>query len=136
MSGVSTDAPDNNPHIIKSGDGKTAVWAGAIDDIWKLGKPHGKGGPWLQTNVKAGIASDPFIMTGFDKKSLTLITTKPTNMIAQIDLTGTGNWVDYKVFGLEAGQVIQHKFPIEFQAYWIRFISEKDTQASAQMTYQ
>jgi hypothetical protein len=136
MSGVSTDAPDNNPHIIKSGDGKTAVWAGAIDDIWKLGKPHGKGGPWLQTNVKAGIASDPFIMTGFDKKSLTLITTKPTNMIAQIDLTGTGNWVDYKVFGLEAGQVIEHKFPIEFQAYWIRFISEKDTQASAQMTYQ
>ncbi|MFT5905374.1 MAG: hypothetical protein ACI9E1_000971, partial [Cryomorphaceae bacterium] len=136
MSGISTDAPDNNPHIIKSDDGKTAVWAGAIDDIWKLGKPNGKGGPWLQADVKAAVASDPYIMTGFDKKSLTLTTTKPTKITAQIDLTGTGNWVDYKAFELEAGQVIQHKFPIEFQAYWIRFISGKDTKASAQLSYQ
>jgi hypothetical protein len=136
MSGISTDAPATNPHIIKSDDGKTAVWAGAIDDIWKLGKPYGKGGPWLGTVIKAGVASDPYIMTGFDKKSLTLTSTTDTTITVQIDLTGTGHWVDYKIFSVKAGKKINYQFPTEFQAYWIRFISEKDTTATAQLTYQ
>jgi hypothetical protein len=54
MSGVATDASSDNPHIIRSDDGKVALWAGAIDDVWKLGKPGGTGGPWKSTKVKAG----------------------------------------------------------------------------------
>jgi hypothetical protein len=45
MSGVAADAPAN-PHILRSDDGRAALWAGAIDDVWKLGKPRGLGGPW------------------------------------------------------------------------------------------
>jgi len=36
----------SNDRVIRSDDGKAAVWAGVIDDLWKLGKPHGSGGPW------------------------------------------------------------------------------------------
>jgi len=135
MSGVDLKEVQNK-HIINSDDGKTALWVGAIDDIWKLGKPRGNGGPWLNSSVKANTPSDPYIMTGFDEKSLTLSTTKPTKITAQVDLTGTGNWVNYKTFNLKPGQVTKHKFPIEFQAYWIRFTSNKDTKASAQLKYQ
>ena len=135
MSGIEIgDTP--NKHIITSGDGKTAVWAGAIDDIWKLGKPRGKGGPWLDTQVKANTTSDPYLMTGFDKKSLTLKATKATQITAQIDITGTGNWVNYKTFKLQDGGIVKHNFPAEFQAYWIRFISEKSSEVSAQLIYQ
>ncbi|MEI3117686.1 MAG: hypothetical protein V8T12_01250 [Parabacteroides johnsonii] len=57
-----------NPHIIISDDGKAAVWVGVIDDLWTLGKPVGHGGPWKNTDVKAGIASDPYLIGFYDKK--------------------------------------------------------------------
>lgn len=135
MSGIHT-SDTTNKHIIKSDDGKTAVWAGTIDDIWKLGKPRGKGGPWLDSAVKANTPSDPYLMTGFDKKSLTLSSDTATTITAQIDLTGTGLWADYKTFKLQAGKTADHAFPTEFQAYWIRFSSEKDAKVSAQLTYE
>jgi len=136
MSGIATDAPDDNKHIIKSDDAKTALWAGAIDDIWKIGKPRGKGGPWLGTVVEAGQTSDPYLMTGFDQKTLQLRSSKNSKVTAQIDLTGTKNWVDYKTFELEKGHLTGHAFPKEFQAYWIRFLSDKNATITAQLIYQ
>ena len=135
MSGVATDAPSNNPHILRSDDGKTALWAGAIDDVWKLGKPRGKGGPWFETPVKAGQPSDPYLITAYDKKSLTLGSTSTTNVTAQIDIHGDGTWVDYMKLPLENGQPTTHEFPAGFSAYWIRFVSDADTTATAQLTY-
>ena len=35
---------EGNRHIIRAADGKAAVWVGAVDDLWKLGKPVGKAG--------------------------------------------------------------------------------------------
>lgn len=136
MSGIATDAPENNPHIIRSSDSKTALWAGAIDDVWRIGKPRGEGGPWKETPVKAGQPSDPYLMTGFDKKILSLSATQDCEIIVQVDLTGTGNWVDYRTFSLE--EVDEEKvytFPDAFQAYWIRFVSDSDAEVTAQLSY-
>jgi hypothetical protein len=139
MSGVSVDAPANNPHIIRSDDGKVALWAGGVDDIWKLGKPHGHGGPWQNTKVKAGEFSDPYLMTAYDHKTLDLrfdeATTDSLSITAQIDIHGDGTWVDYQSFTLENGKTTQHEFPDGFSAYWIRFVTDKDTIASSQLIY-
>lgn len=124
-----------NPHIIKSDDDKTALWAGAIDDIWKLGKPHGTGGPWYNTPAEANQPSDPYLMTGYDSKSLTLSASEKCTVTAQIDLTGTGHWVNYKAFELKPGKDFTHQFPTELQAYWIRFVSSQNTTATARLTY-
>jgi hypothetical protein len=139
MSGVATDAPSNNPHILRSDDGKVALWAGAIDDVWKLGKPRGTGGPWKATKVKAGEPSDPYLITAYDKKTLQLRFDDPSNdnlhVTAQIDIHGDGTWVDYQKFFLENGETTGHEFPDGFSAYWIRFVSDEDTTASAQLIY-
>jgi hypothetical protein len=135
ISGISTDAPKDNPHIILSDDGKAALWAGAIDDIWKLGKPVGQGGPWLNTEVKADVPSDPYLMTGYDQKSLTLRADKETHISVQIDITGEGRWIDYDVLPLKPNADITYQIPPEFQAYWIRFVSTKATKATAQLIY-
>ena len=45
--------------ILVSDDGKAAIWAGVIDELWTLGKPRGEGGPWKDHEVKAGKPSDP-----------------------------------------------------------------------------
>jgi hypothetical protein len=134
LSGMSIDLPKNNPHLIHSTDGQTALWAGAVDDLWSLGKPVGKGGPWLDSKVKAGVPSAPYLMTGYDKKSLILKSTKPTKVAIEIDITGNGDWKTYKTIDLQ--KQFEHQFPSDFQAYWIRFISYKDTTATAQLIYQ
>ena len=136
VSGVARPAPTDNPHIIRSDDGKVAVWAGVIDDIWKLGKPRGRGGPWFETPVRPHEASDPYLMTGYDKKSLTLSASDPCRITAQVDLNGAGLWVDYQTFAIEqADRKVRFEFPAEFQAYWIRFVSDAAVKATAQLDY-
>jgi hypothetical protein len=77
LSGIAADAPASNNHIIRSEDGKTALWVGAIDDLWKFGKPHGTGGPWRRSTVEAMVPSDPFLMNGFDRRTLGLLHNSP-----------------------------------------------------------
>lgn len=136
LSGVSTNAPTTNPHILRSSDGKVALWAGAIDDIWKLGKPVGVGGPWKDDAVRKGKPSDPYLMTAYDQKSLRLQADRNTTITAEIDLTGSGEWVAYRSFEVVAGKAVAHTFPDAFSAYWIRFTADQDCTASAILDYQ
>ncbi len=139
MSGVAVDHPADNPHLLRSDDGKVALWAGAIDDIWKLGKPRGEGGPWKATAVRAGEASDPYLMTAYDRKELTLAFNSPTEnrigVTMQLDIHGDGTWIDGATFNLERGAKFTHTFPDTFSAYWIRFVSDRDATVTAQLTY-
>ena len=135
MTGISADAPASNKHIIRSDDGKAMLWAGAVDDIWKMGKPRGNGGPWKDARVKAGETSDPYLMTAYDKKSLKLSSDTDAAITASIDLTGDGNWVVWNRFDLRAGQALEHVFPDAFSAYWIRFSSDRDATVTAQLEY-
>jgi hypothetical protein len=136
ISGIANNTPDNNPHIIRSSDGKTALWAGTIDDIWKLGKPRGQGGPWKDSAVKKDTPSDPYLLTAYDKKTLTLTADKAITLTAEIDLTGEGRWATYQTFEVKPGAETDHTFPEEFQAYWIRFKSSEDCTATAQLVYE
>ena len=56
---------DNN---IVTGQSQSGLWFGKTDDLWSWGKPQGTGSVWREERVAAGEASDPFLMTGFDKK--------------------------------------------------------------------
>jgi hypothetical protein len=137
MSGIAADAPVGNPHILRSDDGKTALWAGAIDDVWKLGKPRGSGGPWRDTAVKSGVASGPFLMTGYDRKRLTLAHSAavPVTLRVEVDIAGTGLWVPYREFAVAPGQPLEHTFPDAYAAYWVRLVANRDTIATATFNY-
>jgi hypothetical protein len=135
ISGINLDEGESNRHLIRSEDGRTALWVGAIDDIWELGKPTGAGGPWLDTVVAANAASDPYLMTGYDRKLLELRSSQEATVTAEVDITGTGDWYTYQSFHLTPVQSVRHEFPRAFQAYWIRFRSDANTTATAQLTY-
>jgi hypothetical protein len=135
ISGVDLAAAGENRHVIRSTDGKTGLWVGAIDDLWELGKPVGSGGPWRDASVKAGEPSDPYLMTGYDVKELTLSTSTSTTISVEVDLTGMGDWVVYREFALAAGAAEKHLFPAGFQAYWVRCRAADDTVATAQLDY-
>ncbi len=138
MSGIAGTAPKTNSHIIRSHLGEPALWVGAVDDLWKLGKAVGVGGPWKDTAVVASQPSDPYLLTGYDRKTLTLSHTSatPVRLRVEIDLTGTGRWVTYQNFDVPSGKSIEHVFPAGYQAYWLRVIADSPTTATAWLSYQ
>jgi len=137
VSGLANDAPTTNRHILKSDDGRTALWAGTIDDVWRIGKPRGVGGPWNNSNVKSAVPSDPYLLTGYDQKTLVLSTKSPTPITLRVecDLSGTGLWVPYREFEVPADKPLVHEFPASFTAYWLRVVASRDCIATAQLTY-
>ncbi len=137
MTGIDLNATKNNEHIIVSDDKKAAVWAGTIDDLWKLGKPTGQGGPWKNTLVKANEASDPYLIGFYDQRSLQLShkATQPVTFTIEADPVGTGMWMTYKSFTVAPGKTIDYAFPKDFQARWIRFKSDKPCEATTFLTY-
>ena len=137
LTGLDEDAPVSNSHIVRSTDGKAAVWLGVVDDLWSLGKPIGVGGPWKNTAVQPGVASDPYLLTGYDRKTVTLshTTAAPVRFRVEVDLTGTGQWVNYRSFDVPAGQALAHAFPAAYQAYWLRVVAESATTATVWLDY-
>lgn len=138
MTGIDLDkAAKNKEHIFTSTDKKAAVWAGAIDDLWKLGKPVGKGGPWYESCVQKDIPSDPYLIGFYDKKSLELAHDANTEVTItiEVDPGGDGNWMKYKNFIVKSGEKLRFDFPSTFQARWIRFVSDQDCQATAWLEY-
>lgn len=137
MSGVDPEQRLGNPHIFNSEDGKAAVWAGAIDDLWKMGKPVGKGGPWFNTPVAAGEVSDPYLIGFYDMKTLELSHSSMLPLTFQIEVepVGHGPWMNYMTIVVPPGQSYVHLFPEHFQARWIRFRSKQKTRATAWLEY-
>ena len=137
LSGVSPDAAKDDRHVIRSDDGQAAVWVGAADDLWKLGKPRGFGGPWKNTAVQKGAPSDPYLMTGYDKKTLKLTNhgARPVRVSVQLDVAGDGRSLTYRTFEVPAGEIV-HAFEPALNAYWVRFVSDEDAVLSAQLTYE
>lgn len=137
LTGIAPEEGKKNPHIIVSEDGKAAVWAGAIDDLWKLGKPTGKGGPWVESDVKANVASDPYLIGFYDQRQLTLSHTSESEVkiTVEADPTGNGDWMEYAVYAVQPGQQKRHRFPPSFQARWIRFISDTDINITTWLEY-
>ena len=136
FSGVNLEAAGENRHIIRSDDGQSGLWVGAIDDLWTLEKPVGVGGPWKNTEVKPNQLSDPFLMTGYDRKTLTLESAEPCRITAEVDISGMGDWHPYKTFEVSGDEAVDYEFPQAFGAYWIRFRSDSETIASAQLVYE
>ena len=129
---------ENDPHVVRSDDGKTALWLGAVDDLWQFGKPRGLGGPWQETEVQAGTPSDAYLMTGYDRKHLRLshAAKAPVTVRVEVDFAGTGKWAPYREFSVPAGQTIEHDFPAAFSAYWVRVVADQATRATAQFSYE
>ncbi len=135
LSGVNSKGQQEN--IIRSEDGQAAVWVGAIDDLWKLGKPTGKGGPLNNTKVKANEASDPYLFGFYDRRSMELSHNlkEAVDFKIQLDPSGNGEWFDYKIIKVLDKKSERFDFPSHVEARWLRIVVNKSCNASAILTY-
>ena len=137
LTGLDPQRASGSRQVIRSADGHAAVWLGTVDDLWDLGQPTGVGGPWKDSAVQAGIVSDQYLMTGYGDRSIALSHQGKgsVRMKLEVDLTGTGHWVEYQAFDVPPGRTVEHRFPTAYQAYWVRVSASHDTTATAWLTY-
>lgn len=136
LSGNLADAQPGE-HFVRSEDGKVGLWLGNVDDLWKFGAPRGEGGPWKNSAAKAGEPSDPYLMTGYDEKSVELSHDQAGDVkfTLEVDPTGTGTWVEYQTLTVPAGKTVRHEFPAGYSAHWVRVKADKDCRATAWFVY-
>lgn len=116
---------------------QSGLWFGRTDDLWKMGKPKGWGGPWWHDAVAAGVPSDPYLMTGFEGKCLHLSheSDTPARFRIEVDFHGNDCWNVYRTIEVPAKGYEAITFPHGYSAHWVRVVSEQDCTASAQFFY-
>ena len=137
LAGTSPRAqPDG--HFFRAADGRGGLWFGAIDDLYALGTPRGKGGPWKDTHVRAGEPSDPYLMTGFEHKVVTLTHDQEDSVrfTIAVDVIGDGSWRKYTTIDVPAKESIAHRFPDGFSAHWVRLVIDRSATATAWFDYE
>lgn len=111
---------DQTDHTV--GQPQSGLWWGSIDDLWSFGKPQGWGAVWKNETLKVGAVSDPFLMTGFDQKAVSLVCSpkEKTLIDIEVDVLGDGNW--RKITTLNSGKtgLDVFQFPSGFSAHWVR----------------
>ncbi|MEX2214650.1 MAG: hypothetical protein WD768_11010 [Phycisphaeraceae bacterium] len=135
LTGVRSDATQDG-HVFIDPSHKAALWFGGVDDLWKLGKPVGRGGPWKDTPVKARQPSDPYLITGYDHKSLALTADKDVTITLEVDFDHQTGFHVYKSFKVTKGETTRFEFPLEFSAHWLRVKADADCTATAQLAYE
>jgi hypothetical protein len=119
------------------GQPQSGLWFGNIDALWQMGKPKGWGGPWWETLVAADAPSAPYLMTGFDKKSLhiTQESAGPVTFTVEVDLLGNGTWHAYQSFDVAPGAYVHHEFSDGYGAHWVRLRASAACTATAHFHY-
>lgn len=135
IAGTRLDAKPDGQYFAGADGG--GLWFGTIDDLWKLGKPVGRGGPWFQTPVKAGQPSDPYLMTGYDSKRMELTHDSDADVAftVEVDFDHFG-FRTYETIAVPAGEKIVHRFPDGYHAHWVRLMVDRDCTATAILVYE
>ena len=129
-------APINDANPL-AGEPQSGLWFGKTDDLWSFGKPQGWGGVWWETEARAGEPSDPYLMTGFDKKVLHLChdNDETVDFQIEVDFLGNGTWKVYETLSVGKGEYVHHEFPDGFSAHWVRLSASSSCKATAYFTY-
>ena len=125
----------NHDNNALGGQPQSGLWFGKTDDLWSWGKPQGWGGPWWKSDVKKDAPSDPFLLTGFQRKMLHIRTDRTATFSVEIDFMGDGTWVHYDRIHVPASGYAKHIFPDGFSAHWLRLTPLADCRATASLFF-
>lgn len=125
---------DANP---LAGQPQAGLWFGKTDDLWSWGKATGEGGVWYDDDVTANQPSDPYLMYGFDQKSLHVWHNSSTDVTfnIEVDIIGNGTFNIYDKKTVKAGEYLHYEFPNGYNARWIRLTPSKSCKTTAWFIY-
>jgi hypothetical protein len=96
------------------------LWFGTMADIRNWGSPGGHGSVWMNESVTAGQNSDPFLVSGFTRRTLHLrnLGTSPVSVEIQTS-PGTHAWTTARSVNVPAGAYV-HEIVNDIAAPWLR----------------
>ncbi len=108
-----------------------------IDDLWSYGKPVGWGGIWWEEEIPANSYSDPFLMTGFDKKTIHTTNHSKNKIIIdfEIDYLGNETWQAFDSFVVAPEKYKHIVLPDGYSAHWIRAKVRENAKVTVYFTY-
>jgi len=135
LTGVKNDPSANDNHIFGI-HSVGYLWLGACEDLFQLGKPAGEGGVWLDSPVKEGDYSDPYLMAGYDQRTLILAHNRPTVETFMVEIAQDSlKWVEYGKFEVAPDQSFHLEFPDDYSAHWCRVKAPFSGLATAWFVY-
>ncbi|MBM3888930.1 MAG: hypothetical protein FJ388_07355, partial [Verrucomicrobia bacterium] len=124
------------------------------EEIEQLGPPLGRGAVWLDDDVKAGVASEPFLFTGYDRRALhlacsgglrppetsqttdggrrpplqaqTLANDKSVRVALEVDAKGNGTWKKLRDITVAARSSVWTAFKPQETGTWVRLKTDRD----------
>lgn len=108
-----------------------------IDNLWNYGKPVGWGGIWWEEEVAANAYSDPYLMTGFDKKTIHMTNHGKEKIIIdfEIDYLGNETWQQFRSETIPPGAYSSYVLPAGYSAHWIRAKVRQDSEVTVYFSY-
>lgn len=108
-----------------------------IDDLWNYGKPTGWGAVWQDEKVSANAISDPFLMTGFDKKTVHFINkgAQAVQFVIEVDVMGNEEWHTYETITVDPKSYSHYEFPDGYSAHWVRVKVNEASTVTVQFVY-
>lgn len=97
----------------------------------------------MQDNVTANVPSDPYLMTGYDKKVLHLANSSPfqVTVTVQVDFLGCAghpgclDWQTFQQVTVQPNAYAYIAFPDGFSAHWVRLVSSQSAVLTAFFHY-
>jgi hypothetical protein len=111
-----------------AGQSHSAPWFGQLEDLENWGPPAGFGGVWYHDTVTALQPSDPFLLSGFQRRLLHLKQNGggSLDITLEYDADGTGNWQTWTHLTLAANGYTWQALPASLQATWVRLVPRAD----------
>ena len=97
------------------------LWFIEPEMLDQIGPVIGRGAVWLNDKVQANEPSDPFLISGFQKRALHLVTDQKAKLIIEIDTKGNGKWAEFEE--VEIDGYAWYRFDPDLNATWVRLRS-------------
>jgi hypothetical protein len=114
--------------IAGPGQSQSNLWF--VDDdstLDRLGPVIGRGAVWHNEPVKAGATSDPFLIAGYELRSLWLEHDGKSAMVFNLETDpGTGEWAAVQSVEVPAGQGKWLALPADLAGEWLRIRPAQD----------
>lgn len=92
----------------------------------------------MNETVSAGVPSDAYLFGYYSNRRMRLSHSSKEQVTFKVEIgpAGDANWMSYKSYSVQPGEVLDMSLPDNLQDRWIRFIIDKDTEAMAWLEYQ
>jgi hypothetical protein len=110
------------------GRSQSNLWFVDPPQLDRLGPSLGRGALWLDDDVKAGVASEPFLFSGYAKRSLWMThrSPDPVTFTLEVDRLGNGQWRTLSKVKVPVHGSAWIGFTPSDRGQWIRLVASHD----------